>query len=208
MDTMSEFESDDGSTRAEERALLERLRAADDHAYERFVRGYGGRMLAVARRLLGDEEDARDCVQDAFVQAFRNIQGFEHRSSLASWLHRIVVNAALMKLRARERHPEDSVDELLPRYDDYGFRVQPEGRVHPSSEGLLADAETHDLVRRYIQRLPETHRSVLLLRDMEGYDTEETARLLGVTPGTVKTRLHRARAALKALLTPVLRGKP
>ena len=87
----------------------------DDASYEQLVRTYGGRMLAVARRLVRNEEDARDCVQEAFLQAFRNIEKFEQRASLGSWLHRIVTNAALMKLRARARRPEESIEDLLPQ---------------------------------------------------------------------------------------------
>src|SRR5215510_12491477 len=85
--------------------LLERLLAGDEQAYEELVRTYGGRMLAVARRFLPVEEDARDAVQDAFLSAFRSISSFEGHAQLSTWLHRIVVNAALMKLRTRRRKP-------------------------------------------------------------------------------------------------------
>src|SRR6058998_791665 len=105
--------------------LLARLRQGDEAAYATLVREYGGRMLAVARRVLCNEEDARDAVQEAFLQAFRSIQRFRGDSNLATWLHRIVTNAALMKLRSTSRHPHVSVAELLPQFDETGHHCQP-----------------------------------------------------------------------------------
>ena len=189
-----------------ENHLIARLRAGDRTGYEQLVTTYGGRMLAVARRLVRNEEDARDCVQDAFLQAFRCIAQFEGRSSLGSWLHRIVVNAALMKIRARSRRREDSLDDLLPQFDADGNRVAPEARLVVSLEKLLESRETAEFVRHAVDQLPEGYRNVLLIRDIEGYDTNETAALLGLTPGAVKVRLHRARAALKSLLEAIMQG--
>lgn len=191
----------------DERHLMDGLRRDSPESYERLVKTYGGRMLAVARRLTRNEEDARDCVQVAFLQAFQNISRFEQRSSLATWLHRIVVNAALMKLRSRERRPETSLDDLMPHFDQSGLRIESESGIQVPLETLLENQETRELVRRAIDGLPVNYRNVLMLRDIEEYDTETTAELLGLTPGAVKTRLHRARTALKTLLEPVFRGE-
>ncbi len=208
MDAVPKQPLQGGEDLSDERQLVARLRVGDDASYEQLVRTYGGRMLAVARRLVRNEEDARDCVQEAFLQAFRNIEKFEQRASLGSWLHRIVVNAALMKLRARARRPEESIEDLLPQFDADGQRTAPEAELAVSLE-LLESREVREAVRRSIDQLPDGYRNVLLIRDIEGYDTEETAKLLGLTPGAVKTRLHRARTALKSLLAPVIReGKP
>src|SRR5688572_25308024 len=98
----------------DEEALLARLRTGDDQAYEQMVHAFGGRMLAVALRILRNEEDARDAVQTAYLSAFRSLKGFEGGCRLSTWLHRIVVNAALMKLRSRRRRPEESIEPLLP----------------------------------------------------------------------------------------------
>ena len=92
--------------RAELPDLILGLRARDDKSYEELVRRYGGRMLSVAIRIVGNPEDARECVQEAFLQVFKNIEQFEGRSSVWTWLHRIVVNSALLKLRSRRRRPE------------------------------------------------------------------------------------------------------
>lgn len=189
-----------------EAALVDRLKSGDNAAYEELVRNYGGRLLATARRLLPDENDARDALQSAFVSAFQAIRTFAGDAALGTWLHRIVVNAALMKLRSRRRRPEQSIDALLPGFLDDGHQAHPAGRWRETSEQAAARAETRDLVRARIMELPETYRDVLLLRDIEELDTAETAALLDISPNAVKTRLHRARQALRTLLDPLMRG--
>jgi len=190
-----------------EQKLLERLLAGEEQAYEELVRSYGGRMLAVARRFLPVEEDARDAVQDAFLSAFRSIHRFEGNARLSTWLHRIVVNAALMKLRTRRRHPEQSIDDLLPGYLEDGHFERPASPWRTDGLDPAEEHELRELVLRSIHSLPEGHRNVLLLRDIEGLDTEEAADLLQISPGAVKTRLHRARQALRELLEPHLRER-
>ncbi len=96
-------------------ALVARLQSDDATAYEEVVRRFGPRMLSVARRLLTQEQDSQDAVQDAFLSAFRSIHNFHGDARLATWLHRIVVNAALMKLRSKRRRPETTIDDLLPK---------------------------------------------------------------------------------------------
>jgi len=192
---------------SDEQALLERLRAGEAAAFEQLVRDHGGRMLAVVRRFLGSEEDAQDAVQEAFLSAFKALDRFEGQSRLGTWLHRIAVNAALMKLRSRKSRPnEQSADDLLPKFLEDGHQAAPASEWRNGGLAALEKAETRDLVRRSIDELPESYRIVLLLRDIEEKDTEETAQLLGMTPNAVKTRLHRARQALRALLDPHLRG--
>ena len=188
--------------------LVERLIAGDEQAYEELVRSYGGRLLAVARRFLPVEEDARDAVQDAFLSAFRSIHRFEGNAQLSTWLHRIVVNASLMKLRTRRRKPEQSIEDLLPGYLEDGHFERPASPWRTEGLDPAEQGELRDLVLKSIHSLPEGHRNVLLLRDIEGLDTEEAAELLGISPGAVKTRLHRARQALRELLEPHLRETP
>jgi RNA polymerase sigma-70 factor (ECF subfamily) len=191
-----------------EAALLTRLRAGEDAAFESLVRQHGGRMLAVARRLLGSEDDARDAVQEAFVSAFKAIGSFAGNAKLSTWLHRIVVNTALMKLRSRRRRSEEPIEELLPRFDEQGEWVEAVGGFETPADVLVQRAETRALVRAMVDRLPEAYRTVLLLRDIEELDTEETAAILEMTPAAVKTRLHRARQALRTLLERALGEGP
>lgn len=160
-------------------------------------------MLAVARRLLRNEEDAQDAVQQAFLSAFRALAQFNGQCRLTTWLHRIVANTALMKLRTRARKPEQAIEDLLPRFLDDGHHAAAMSDWSANAEQQLAQRETRSRVRAAIDALPESHRTVLILRDIEELDTEATARALGLSQGAVKTRLHRARQALATLLEPV-----
>ena len=190
----------------ETRPLLDGLRRGDDDAFAALVRQQAGRMLATARRLLRSDQDAEDAVQEAFVSAARAIDGFAGGSKMSTWLHRIVINTALMKLRTRRRRREESIDDLLPHFDAEGRHVSPVATWETPSDVLLERRETRAMVRRCIDRLPERYRTVLLLRDIEELDTQESADLLGTTPNTVKIRLHRARQALRTLLEHELVG--
>jgi RNA polymerase sigma-70 factor, ECF subfamily len=180
--------------------LVAMLQAGDETAFEALVRFHGGRMLAVAKRFFTDEQEARDVVQDAFLAAFRAIASFDGRSQLSTWLHRVVVNAALMKLRSRRRRREEPIDDLLPRFDAEGHRMLDPADSAPASNEAIERAETRARVRAAIAQLPESYRAVLILRDFEERDTAEVTDALGITPQAVKTRLHRARQALRALL--------
>ena len=192
--------SSNGGPVEDERALLARLRQGDDGAYEVLVRAYGGRLLALARRLLGNEEDARDAVQETYVAAFRALEDFKGDARLSTWLHRIAVNAALMKLRTRQRKREVPIEELLPRFAEDGRVLQPPREWINRSEWLQESKERREFVRESINVLPESHRTVLFLRDIEGLGTAETAGVLKISQNAVKIRLHRARLALRTLL--------
>ena len=191
-----------------ERPFLERLRRNDEAAYEELVRKETPHLLAVARRLLRNEEDAQDAVQQAFLSAFRALPDFNGQCRLTTWLHRIVANMALMRLRTRSRKPEQAIEELLPRFLEDGHHAEPMKDWSANAEQQLEQGETRKHVRAAIDALPEAYRTVLLLRDIEELDTEETARALGVSPGAVKTRLHRARQALATLLEPMFAPRP
>lgn len=190
---------------ADESELLTRLRAGEDSAYEELVRTYSSRLLAVARRIVGNDEEARDVIQDAFLNAFRSLRNFHGDARLSTWLHRIVVNSALMKLRTRKRKPEESIEPLLPAFLADGHYAEKFSAWGEQADAALSRTETQELVRRHIDELPESFRTVLVLRDIEGLDTEETARVLDTTPNAVKIRLHRARAALRSRLAPHIR---
>lgn len=188
---------------APEGSLLERLRAGEAAAFEELVRSAGPRLLAVTRRLLRNEDDARDAVQDAFLSAFRALAGFDGNCQLVTWLHRIAVNAALMKLRGKKRRPEAPIDDLLPDFDDTGHHRNSIEPWRPEPLAALEREEVRSGVRAAIDRLPDSYRAVLLLRDIEEMSTGETARVLGLSENAVKVRLHRARQALRTLLDPV-----
>jgi RNA polymerase sigma-70 factor (ECF subfamily) len=191
-----------GAVPESEAQLLARLRAGDEAACAELVRTHGGRMLQVARRFMRCQQDADDVVQDAFLSAFASIGSFAAGSRLSTWLHRITVNAALMKIRSRSRRPEAAL-EGLPEFDATGHHTRPVPAWAADAADRAATGETRQLVRDAIDRLPESYRQVLLLRDIEEYDTAKVAQMLGCSIANVKTRLHRARQVLRTLLEPV-----
>jgi len=186
---------------------IARLRRGDDAAYEELVRECAPRMLAAARRILGSDSDAQDAVQEAFLSAFKALDGFAESSSLSTWLHRIVVNCALMKRRSQRVRPEQSIEALLPQFDEQGaWRGEPMAWETPGAD--MENAETRAIVRACVDELPDTYRQVFLMREIEEMDTQVVAEMLGVTSNAVKVRLHRARQALKTLLEEKLHLVP
>ena len=155
-------------------------------------------------RILRNEEDARECLQESFLNAHRHIGTFRGDSSVATWLHRIVTNVALMKLRSRKSRPEwatDTVDFLV--LDEHGFRVGPTRVNELTPERILQSKNAQELIRDAIVALPDAYRAVCWLRDIEGYSTREAAEFLETNEGVVKVRLHRARTALAESLRPL-----
>src|SRR5262249_31794810 len=130
---------------ANEEPLVARLRAGDELAFETVVRRHGGRMLTTARRLLRNDEAARDAVQEAFLAAFSAIDRFDGRACLSTWLHRIVVNCALMRLRRQRRRPEESIDDLLPRFAHEGHWLAGTAQWNSTCDALLERKQSRRL---------------------------------------------------------------
>ena len=175
--------------------------------FEQLVARNTGRMFAVARRILRDEEAARDCVQDAFLAAYRGFARFEGRSVVTTWLHTIVVHTALAHLKAHA-----ALDQPLDRsgatFDATGCRAEDRAQSLRLAEAELEGALDRGRVRAAIATLPAAHRAVLVLRDIEGYTTNETAQLLEISPAAAKVRLHRARIALRDALAAAVERSP
>ena len=193
-----------GRALREEARFVERLKRRDADAFEILVQRYSARLIALARQILGEEDLARDAVQDAFLSAFRSIDGFNGDARLSSWLHRIVANAALAKLRTRRRRPECFLTEEFGTDrdgDPLDRTALPAAECDSeAADELLARRQECTFVRECIARMKESHRIVLMLRYIEEYDTEQTAEILGIAPNTVKTRLLRARDALRSYI--------
>ena len=179
---------------------LARLRSTNHAACELLVQEYSGRLLAVARRMLRSEEDAADAVQDAFLAAFVSLHRFRGQAQVSTWLHRIVVNQCLMKLRSQKRRATQSLDALGSDFDELNGSAQFVAPWCDEVAAQLDQAESRAAVRRCIQQLSEDYREILILRDIEEFDTDQTAALLGLSRSAAKTRLHRARQALRAAL--------
>jgi RNA polymerase sigma-70 factor (ECF subfamily) len=179
------------TSNSEDSLLARRICAGDEEASEILFRRYAGRMLNAARRFLRCEEESADAVQDAFLAAFRAMPSFSGAAQLGTWLHRILINVCLTRLRKKHRHTTVPLDDLLPTVEE-SWGDRPESR--------LTRGELRDQVLACIDRLPTPYRTIILLRDIEELDTEETAARLGTNQAVVKTRLHRARQALRSML--------
>lgn len=204
MDGQSKGDRGDAESEA---SLIAALKAGEEAAAEALVRSHGAWMLTVARRLVKDTALAEDCVQEALINALRKISGFEGRSSLKSWLHRIVVNQALMKLRAMGKRKESPIDEHLPAFDENACRIEGPWVYLATPDEIFERENLRELVHAKMADLPESYRVILMLRDIEELSTREVAEGLGLSEANVKVRLHRARSALKKLLEPLLRGE-
>lgn len=180
--------------------------ASADVDAEQLVRENIGWMVNLADRLLRDRSLAEDVVQESFILALRGLKKFEGRSSLKTWLHRITVNASLAKLRQLKRLSEQNLEDYLPEFDEYDCRIESPWTKLISTQDILENEQLHTLVHEKIGELGDSYRILLQLRDIEGYDAIQVAELTGISEGNVRVRLHRARAALKKLLEPILRG--
>lgn len=203
---MTQFQLVDSGSAADA-DLYDRLRRGEEGALESFLRRHGGRMLALAERILSDAEKARDAVRTAFLSAFRAIDEAPHGSLRSAWLHRIVVREALRRIRESEMSPEGP-DLLLPVFDDTGHRTPPGRPWRDASADPGSRENVRAFVRRAILSLPTHHRVVLVLHDVEGMGTRETADLLDLPEIEVKARLHRARQALTTLLDEIMVAGP
>jgi len=180
------------------------LGAVSEADEEQVIRAAMARMASVAIRYVESHDEAMDCAQDALIRAVNAFDGFEGRSSVTSWLHRIAVNCALEQLRRRGRRHEVSIDDLMPTFDDTGILNEQLVVSDDSAETILQRADARAVVTRAIDALPDSHRTVLLLRDIEEMSIAEVAERLEISPGTAKVRIHRARSALRKLLEPLL----
>ncbi len=191
----------------DEASLVTALKAGEASAAEILVRTHAGAMIAAAQRILGERSLAEDCAQEALINALAKIGGFEERSSLKTWLHRITVNQALMKLRSRRNITDVPIDDWLPSFDENACRIEGSWSALATPDEIYDQKDRRDLVHRMIDELPENYRVVLKLRDIEELSTSEVAEGLGISEANVKVRLHRGRSALKKLLEPVLKGE-
>jgi RNA polymerase sigma-70 factor (ECF subfamily) len=173
--------------------LVERARAGDLDAFNDLVTLYQDQLFALVVRMVPDRDQASDCVQEAFFSAFRNLHSFRG-GSVKSWLNRICVNAAMDTQRARKRRPVQPYPEL----DDESW--QPPTGVEADPERIAVDAERSRAIADALAQITDDQRAAIVLFDVEGYDYGEIAEMTGVSLGTVKSRIHRGRLALRALM--------
>jgi RNA polymerase sigma-70 factor (ECF subfamily) len=191
-----------GLSRPSDEVLVARARGKDEQAFEELVGRYEDKLYRLAMRFVRNETDAQEILQDAFLSAWRNLPTFEGRAQFGSWMYRVTVNAALMLLRSRSRHPEVAVDDVDPTalndaVAESGQMVRSTTDWSHRPDEQLQSQELRKHIQTSVDGLPEGLRTVFLLRDVEEMSTEDTADLLGLSVPAVKTRLHRARLALR-----------
>jgi RNA polymerase sigma-70 factor, ECF subfamily len=193
------------ASRDGETELIDRLRRGDALALDTLVARHAGQVYRVAYGITLSAVDAEEVVQDVFLTLFRKVEAFEGRAALASWLYRVATNAALIKRRGKRYQVEMKLEDLLPKFREDGHRDHDRAWLvadwsQAPDEELITE-ETRAVVRQAIDALPEHYRAVVVLRDMEGLSSEEVAAILGESVASVKSRVHRARMALRELLT-------
>lgn len=186
---------------------IEALRGGDRAEFARLVDVYSTPIYRLGLRMLGNEQDAEDALQNTFINALTHLSAFEGRSSLLTWLYRIAVNEALMIIRRRK--PEVNIDDMFAADDDEADNLSPSQFVDWGSlpEDALLSSEGKRALDRAIQALPETLRMVFLLRDVQELSIKETAEALGLTESNVKIRLLRARLSLREQLSAYYGGR-
>jgi RNA polymerase sigma-70 factor (ECF subfamily) len=183
---------------SEELVLVRAAKTGDDKAFGELVKRYDRNVFRIAQHITQNREDAEDVVQDAFLKAYTNLQQFQEQSKFYTWLVRIAVNEALMKLRRRRPERMVSLDEDIKTEDDSVPREVADWAPNP--EQNYNQAELKEILSRTIQGLPPGFRTVFILRDVEGLSTEETAEALELSIPAVKSRLLRARLQLRERL--------
>lgn len=187
--------------------LTLRFRHGDPAAMREVVDLYEGSLYNFGLRICGHKQDAEDILQDTFLNAFRNPQSFRGESGLKTWLFRIAANACFKKRRRKKGQPEFelSLEELLPSGEAEARFQIPDPGGDPSRRML--DSELRRILAEGMQSLPPIYRMVFDLRDMEGFSTEETAHIMGISPQAVKSRLHRARLYLRKTISQRYQGE-
>lgn len=194
-----------GEDVSDEMALVRAAKKGDLEAFSELVHRYDRNIFRIAQHITHNEEDAQDVVQDAFLKAYQNLEQFQGNSKFYTWLVRIAVNEALMKLRKRRNEKTVSLDEDVETEE--GSIPREVADWSPNPEQLYGQSELGDILKKTVQGLPPGFRTVFVLRDVEGLSTEETAEMLGLSVPAVKSRLLRARLQLRERLTKYFRSK-
>lgn len=181
--------------------LVHRVQNGNIAAFEELVRRYERKVYNIAYRLLGNEEDATEALQDTFLRAYRFIPKFAFKSSFYTWLYRIATNVSLTRLRRRKKAEVISLDAPIADSDNLKFDLPDTGQT---PEEAFAQKRLREKLDQAVKRLPEEYRAVVILRDLEGLSNEEVSKILKLSVPAVKSRLHRGRLALRQQLVNYL----
>ena len=179
----------------DDKQIVKLLQSGDAIAFDETVKRFSARVFSLSYRLTKSLEDSEEVLQDTFVSVFRKIKNFESKSSLSSWIYRITVNTALMKLRKRRSDRHCLLEDKLPDYKNSVLLKDESYKTAGSSLGRK--------IENAVLNLPEEYRAILILRDIDGLSTKEVSEILDLSHATIKSRLHRARLILRDDLLPV-----
>jgi len=186
--------------------FVERLKEKDASAMDELVDAYGGKIYNLAMGMLKKEHDAEDIVQDTFLQVFEKIHTFREEAALPSWIYRIAINFCYMKLRKGKRDDYVSIEDYMPKFEKSGMHETPVNDWSGMVEDRMLRKEMGGIISENIDKLSEKYKTVLVLRDVQGFSTEEVADITGMTVAAVKSRLHRARLFLRDRLSSYYKG--
>jgi RNA polymerase sigma-70 factor (ECF subfamily) len=189
-------------TEADARALVQRLLTGDAEAFEVLFKHYHAKVYGQAIRLLGNDAEAEEVLQEVFLTVYEKAHTFRGEAAFSTWLYRLTANAALGRLRRRRRHPERSLDDFMPTFQEDGHhRVRPVVDWSQDLENQLAEAEARRLLREAIDDLPPIDKAVVVFSEFDELSNQEIGDILGLSVSAVKARLHRARLYLRGRLS-------
>lgn len=183
---------------SEDLMLIQKIRKGDQIAFEQLIEKYETKVFHLAMRFTKNEEDAEEVLQDVFMTLHRKLELFQGKSAFSSWLYRIVVNAAFMKLRKRRQQPAVLLEDLAPHTREKAL----DGECYQENhvEKFTQNEEIKSVLLSAVNRLPEQYRSVFVMRDVNGFSNQETSEVLGLSVPAIKSRLHRSRLMLRKKL--------
>mgnify|MGYP001118794884 FL=1 len=182
-----------------EKDLVDRARMGDVEAFEQLIESCQKKVFNIAFRMIGNYDDANELAQEVFLKAFRSINKFKGDSLFSTWIYKVTANVCLDEIRRRKKRMVFSLDEDMEFNDGEVKRQIPDSSPTPD-----ITAETNEIknaVNKSIQELPEDYKSVIILRDIQGFSYDEISRIVNCPEGTVKSRINRARQALKKILS-------
>ena len=186
------------NTEVSDNDLIEKFRGGCLFSFEELISRYETKVHNLAMRLTRNSEDAEEVLQDVFVTVYRKIEGFQGKAKFSSWLYRITVNAAFMKLRKRKQDQSVSFDDLLPHLQNKAITQR--NAFGARSDALALNNEIREALESAISKLPEEYRAVFVLRDIDGLSNKEVGEILDLSIPAVKSRLHRSRLMLRKRL--------
>lgn len=204
METATEPESPPNSSAAEDRILVERAQAGDTRAFDDLVRKYTPKLYGLVYNMTSNRDDTADLLQEVFAKAYRSLKRFMGKSSFYTWIYSIAVNMTLNFLKKRGRYTKVSLDDV-----DNGIQNDPDFiKITTANRDTVREVNIHELQKRLndaLQRLSEDHRTVVTLYDVQGLQHNEIAKILGVSEGTVRSRLFYAHRLLQSYLEDLVK---